>query len=109
MIGTFSKALKKVFGDKYQRDLKEVTPLVERTVAEYAKLEGLSHDELRARADGLKARITEATRANDDRVASLRAEIDADPRMDIHERELRYEEIDKLQEQSVVRIEEVLL
>jgi len=109
MIGSFTKALKKVFGDKYQRDLKEVLPLVESTTTEYAKLAGLSHDELRDKATGLKTRIREATRANDERVASLRAEIDADAQMDIQERELRYEEIDKLQEQSVTRIEEVLL
>ena len=109
MIGAFAKAIKKVFGDKYQRDLKEVTPLVERSNAEYAKLGGLSHDELRARSTALKARIADATRTNDERVAGLRAEIDADPQMDIHERETRYEQIDKLQEQSVVLIEEVLL
>ncbi|MEO8591321.1 MAG: preprotein translocase subunit SecA [Flavobacteriales bacterium] len=109
MIGSLSKVLKKVFGDKYQRDLKEVMPLVDLTIAEYAKLQTLSHDELRAKATGLKARVAEATRTNDERVASLRAEVDADAHMDIHEREKRYEEIDKLQEQSVVRIEEALL
>jgi preprotein translocase subunit SecA len=109
MIGFLSKALKQVFGDKAQRDLKEVMPLVELTKSAFAKVGGLSNDELRARTVDLKARIAARTKENDDKVAALRAEIDADPRMEIHERERRYEDIDKLQEASLTQIEEVLL
>jgi preprotein translocase subunit SecA len=109
MIGALTKAFKSVFGDKYQRDLKEVQPLVERTNEEFAKLAALTHDELRARSVALKARIAERTKANDDRVALLRAEIESQPQMDIHDREQRYQEIDKLEGESVKLIEEVLL
>ncbi len=109
MIGSLTKALKKVFGDKAQRDLKEVTPLVEQTKVEFAKLASLSNNELRQRTHDLKARIAARTKANDDMAEALRAEIEADPQMDIHERERRYEEVDKLQEQSLKLIEEVLL
>jgi len=109
MIGSFTKALKKVFGDKAQRDLKEVMPLVDRTKAAFAELQGLSNDELRERTTALKARIKERTKVNDDRVEALRAEIDGDPHMDIQEREQRYQEIDKLEEASLKQIEEVLL
>ena len=49
MIGSLTKAFKKVFGDKYQRDLKEVMPLVELANAEFAKLAPLSNNELRQR------------------------------------------------------------
>jgi preprotein translocase subunit SecA len=109
MIGSLTKALKKVFGDKAQRDLKEVTPLVEQTKIEFAKLASLSNNELRQRTLDLKARIAARTKSNDDKAEALRAEIEADPQMDIHERERRYEEVDKLQEQSLKQIEEVLL
>jgi preprotein translocase subunit SecA len=109
MIGFLSKALKQVFGDKAQRDLKEVMPLVELTKSAYEKIGGLSNDALRARTAELKARITARTKENDDKVAALRAEIEADPRMEIHERERRYEDIDKLLEGSLTQIEEVLL
>ncbi|MCB9183111.1 MAG: preprotein translocase subunit SecA [Flavobacteriales bacterium] len=108
MIGSLTKAFKKVFGDKYQRDLKEVMPLVELANAEFAKLAPLSNNELRQRTNDLRARIAERTKANDDRVAQLRAEIDADPRMDIHAREERYESIDKIEAENVKVIEEVL-
>jgi preprotein translocase subunit SecA len=109
MIGSLTKALKKVFGDKHQRDLKEVMPLVEEIKAAHASLTGTSNDELRARSAALKARIAQGTKSNDDRVAQLRSEIEAEPNMDIHEREERYQEIDKLEAESVQRIEEVLL
>ncbi len=109
MIGSLSKALKKVFGDKAQRDLKEVMPLVEECKVEYAKLSGLSNDELRHRTSELRARIQERTRPSDERVAAIRAEIDADPRMDIQSREQRYEEIDRILEDSLKVIEDVLL
>ena len=101
MIGSLTKALKKVFGDKHQRDLKEVMPLVEEIKAAHASLTGTSNDELRARSAALKARIAQGTKSNDDRVAQLRSEIEAEPNMDIHEREERYQEIDKLEAESV--------
>ncbi|MBK8500522.1 MAG: preprotein translocase subunit SecA [Flavobacteriales bacterium] len=109
MIGSFTKALKKVFGDKYQRDLKEVMPLVDQAKVEFAKLDGITHNELRERAQDLRARILASTKANDDRVAEQRALIDADPHMDIHEREERYEQIDELEKKSLVVLEEKLL
>jgi preprotein translocase subunit SecA len=109
MIGSLSKALKSIFGDKAQRDLKEVQPLVDRTKEEFAKLSGLSHDELRARSAALKARVSERTKGTDEQVAALRKEIDDDPKMDIHEREKRYEQIDKLLADSLADIEEILL
>ena len=90
MIGSLTKALKKVFGDKYQRDLKEATPLVAVINEAFAKLNDIGHDELRARSLALKARITDGTRANDERVQQLRSEIDADAHMDIQERCLLY-------------------
>jgi preprotein translocase subunit SecA len=109
MIGSITKALKKVFGDKAQRDLKEVMPLVDATKTAFATLATLSNDELRRRTHELRARITDRTRTNDDRVAALRAEIENDPRMDIQDREQRWEEIDKIQVESLKVIEEVLV
>ncbi len=101
--------IKKVFGDKTTRDLKEVQPLVEQIKAEFPKLEGLSNDELRAKTDDFKRRINEKIADELARVAQLRQEIESDPRMAIADREARYEEIDKVEEKALVQIEEVLL
>ncbi len=105
----FGSLIKTIFGDKAKRDLKEVQPLVESVKAEFAKLEALSHNELRAKTVGFKERIATGIKEEQARVDVVRAEIDADPRMDIHERESRYQEIDKLEEKIVAKIEEVLL
>ena len=99
---------KKVFGDKATRDLKETAPVVEKVKAEWEKLPGLSNDELRERSNALRARIRERVKEEDERVATLRAEIDADPRMDIHAREDRYAEIDKIEEKIIEKTEKVL-
>ncbi len=109
MIGTLTNVFKKVFGDKAQRDLKEVQPLVERIQAEFPKLAGLSNDDLRQRSQDLRQRIRDRVKEDQARVDALRAEIEADPHMDIHAREERYQEIDKLEERIVAGIEEVLL
>ena len=72
MIGSLSKAIKSIFGDKAQRDLKEIQPLVDRIKEEFTKLSGLSNDDLRARTASLKARVADHTKVSDDKVAALR-------------------------------------
>ena len=57
MLGALSKTLKKVFGDKSTKDLKEVKPLVEKVLKAYEGLSDLSNDELRQRTLDLKVRI----------------------------------------------------
>ncbi len=101
--------IKKVFGDKAQRDLKEAQPLVERVKAEFAKLDGISNNDLRAKTADFKSRIAERIKDEQAQVDALRKEIDEDPRMDIHAREERYQAIDKLEEKVVAKIEEALM
>ena len=109
MIGTLTNVFKKVFGDKAQRDLKEVQPLVDLVLAEYPKLASLGNNELRQRTLDLKQRLRDLVKEEQARVDQLRAEIEADPHMDIHSREERYQEIDKVEEQIVAKLETGLL
>lgn len=53
MFGFFAK----LFGTKSERDLKALQPYVAKINAAYRKLEGLTHDELRAATIGLKDHI----------------------------------------------------
>ena len=39
--------LKKLFGDKSQKDLKELSPIINDTAAEFVKVQQFSDDELR--------------------------------------------------------------
>ncbi len=47
----------KLFGNKSQRDLKEITPYVDKIKAVYPSIQKLSNDELRAKTDEIKQRI----------------------------------------------------
>jgi len=106
MIGTI---IKKVFGDKASRDLKEVQPIAEKVKSEYPKLESLSNDELREKTTDFKSRIAAKIADEQAQIDQLRNEIEEDAKMPIGERERRYEEIDKLEEKTLGQIEEVLL
>ena len=106
MLGTI---IKKVFGDKASRDLKEMQPYAEQVKAEYPKLQQLSNDELRAKTAEFKQRIAAKIAGEQGRIDTLRQETENDPTMAIAEREGRYQEIDKLEEKTLVLIEEVLM
>ena len=105
----WQSAIKKVFGDKASRDLKEVQPIAEKVKSEYPKLESLSNDELREKTTDFKSRIAAKIADEQAQIDQLRNEIEEDAKMPIGERERRYEEIDKLEEKTLGQIEEVLL
>ncbi len=49
--------LKKVFGDKNTKILKELWPIVDKINEEYEKIKDYSDDELRAKTDEFKERL----------------------------------------------------
>jgi preprotein translocase subunit SecA len=49
--------ISKLFGSKSERDVKAILPLVEKVKAEFAKLDQLTNDELRARTLTFKETI----------------------------------------------------
>lgn len=108
MLGSLKNVLKKVVGDKTQRDLKEISPIVEKVKAEYDKLGSITHDELRERTVQLKGRIQEAISTEESRIKELRQEINDNPDMAIDDRESHYLEIDKLEENILEKMEQVL-
>ena len=57
MFDFINKVLKSFLGSKSDRDLKELLPYVEKINTEFAKLSGLSNDELRAKTDTFRTRI----------------------------------------------------
>ena len=109
MFDIIAKGIAKVFGTKSEKDIKVILPLVEQINAEYAKLSSLSHDELRAKSQELKASINEALKHIDDEVAALQKQIDDQPDLDIHEKEDIFNKIDKLEEDRNKELEDVLM
>ncbi|GAA4281556.1 preprotein translocase subunit SecA [Gaetbulibacter aestuarii] len=104
---SFLDSVLKVFvGDKSKQDVKALSPLVNEIKAFEASLEGLSHDELRAKTAEFKAKIAEANAEIDAKIADLLQRADATE--DIDEREEYYEEIDKLRDDAYEITEGVL-
>ena len=72
----FNDFLKKLFGNKSQRDIREVDPYIKKIKAIFPELEKLSNDELRARIDNVKKNLQERVRADRERIAQIKAEIE---------------------------------
>ena len=68
----FNDLLKKLFGNKSQRDLKELEPYIQKIKAISPELEKLSNDELRHRIDVVKQHIQDSVA--DDRKRIRRTE-----------------------------------
>ena len=64
-----SDFLKKIMGNKAQRDMKEISPEVERIKTAYENIKLLSNDELRARTELLKTKIQDAITPENIRIA----------------------------------------
>ncbi len=109
MLGSITKTLKKLFGDKSERDIKVIQPLVEQVLVEYESLKSLSHEELRAKTTQLKAQIAEATKENEERMNELKAEVEAKPDMPLAEKEAIFDQVDAIAEDTNKVIEKVLL
>lgn len=101
----FNDILKKVFGNKAQRDLKEIEPYVEKIKAAYEIIKNLSHDELREKTEVLKVRVQEFVAPEVNRIAELKDSIEE---MEIDLREKSYTEIDKLEKEVTDKYETVL-
>ncbi len=90
----FVDILKKLFGNKSQRDMREIQPYVESIKTAYETIKPLSNDELRAKIDEVKQEIQDAVASEKERIAQLKAEVETLP---YEKRESYWTEIDKLE------------
>lgn len=103
----FNDVLKKLFGNKSDRDMKELLPIVGKVNAEWEKLKGLSHDELREVANGLKAKIKAHIRKEEEEIVALKKRVEEE-KPTIEEREEIYNRVDKLEEEIDKKVEDIL-
>ena len=96
---SFINSVLKVFvGDKSEKDVKSLQPLVNEIKSFEQQLEGLSHDELRQKTTAFKAKIAEDCKEINDKIAELKEEVENSN--DIDRNEEIYSEIDKLNEEA---------
>lgn len=98
--------LKKIFGNKQERDIEELRPVVAQINEEYAKLKSLSHDELRHKTIEFRAAIKDYLADIDVEIEKLQEQ--AVSTEDIFQKEDLYKEVDQLKKDRDQRLEEVL-
>ena len=84
--------LSKLFGNKSQRDLKEIKPIIDKINAIGPSLKNLTNDELRGKIDEVRASIAAAIKPDEDAAAELRLKVEDMP---FNERQPLWDDIDK--------------
>ncbi len=97
--------VKKIFGDKHEKNLKILWPVVEEINQEYEKLKLLSDDELRAKTKEFKDKINEFTAETRKQIDELKEKLHGDEDFD---RVAAYDELDELNDKLDEEYEEVL-
>ncbi|MGN6566995.1 MAG: preprotein translocase subunit SecA [Flavipsychrobacter sp.] len=105
MIGFLSKLFG---GNKSDKDVSRIRPLVTEINRAYEELQSLSNDELRNKTREFRQRIGEYLTDIDAEIAAKRAAADEHPEAEMHAREAEYQEIDKLIKKRDEQIEEIL-
>ncbi|MDR0606035.1 MAG: hypothetical protein LBG80_17240, partial [Bacteroidales bacterium] len=100
--------LKKIFGTKSDRDLKELQPVLNKILAAYPDIEQLSNDELRAKTTEFKAIIKDVLQEKENQITDIKDRISTEYDMDILEKETLYQEIEEL-EDTIYEMSETVL
>ncbi len=106
MFKFITKSLTKVFGNKFDRDVKTIMPIVEQVNEEFAKLTDLTNDELREKTIEFRAHIATYLSEINVEIDDLKKE--AADMADFSEKEKLYDQIDELVKEKDKLIEEVL-
>ena len=96
---------KKVFGDKYEKDLKLLRPFVDEINQEYEKIKNLSDEQLKAKTEEFKQKIQERTKETREKIEELNTHLKSDEDFD---RQSVHDKLDELSEQLNEEFEEIL-
>ena len=100
-----NKILSKLFGNKSTRDMKLIQPWVEKIKAASPAIEALDNDALRAKTQELRAKVQASANDLKEKIETLKAKIEETP---IEDREVIFNQIDKLETQVLDRMEDAL-
>ena len=99
--------LKKLFGSKAERDIKQINPTLKLVLAAYDRIDKLSDDDLRAESAALRDKVRAYTAAEEEKVAQIREQL-TDPEMEVSRKEKLATELDELVKTIDKKIEEIL-
>ncbi len=109
MFNFLNASIAKIFGNKSDRDVKAILPLVDKIKIEFEALQGISNDELRARTSNFKSRITDYLSELTDEINKLKSLLNESVDMDIMEKDAMYNDLDIMEKEHDKKLEEVLL
>ena len=101
----FVEIITKLFGNKAQKDMRAIQPVVDQIKASYEEIDALSNDDLRAHSYALMDKLQEAVSHQKSEISRLKGSIEGTP---IEKREKIYNEVDKLEKEIQEEYERVL-
>ncbi len=99
------KIIKKIFGDKHEKDLKVLWPIVDEINGYYETIKNLSDDELRDKTKEFKEKIQAHTEPTRKQIEELKTRLQTDEDFD---RNAAYDELDELEDKLNNEYEEIL-
>lgn len=97
MFNSIAKSITKLLGgSKSERDVKEVTPYIEKINSFFAGYENISNDELRNKTQEFRNRIDEFITDETNEIAKLKTQAEVED-IDIDQQEELYNEIDAIE------------
>lgn len=107
-MGVINNVISSLFGNKSTRDIKEVTPLLNKIFEAYERVVSLSNDELRSVSSKLKQTVKDAISSDENEVARLKEQTDSE-QISLNEKEDIYNKIDKIEKEINAKLKDVLL
>lgn len=101
----FNEILKKLFGNKSTRDMKEIQPWVQKIKDAYPAIQQLDNDALRAKTLELKEYIKKSASEERRQIDELKKQVE---QTEIEEREPLFNRIDKLEKEVLDKYETAL-
>ena len=106
-MSIINSILSMFFGNKADRDMKEIMPYVDKVKKEFDRITGFTNDQLRAETVLLKEKIKNAVQENENRINQLKEKAEASD-TPVDEVEKIYKEIDNLEKETVQTVEDTL-
>ena len=109
MTNIFSKTISKIFGgDKSEKDITEINPIVEEINEIYDRLHDISMDDLRIKTIVFKDKIKVFLAEIEEQIESMKQKANDMSDQEIHKKEEYYNEIDELIKERDEKLEVVL-
>ena len=103
------KLFSKLFGSsKSEKDVQQIMPIIQKINQFYEQYQQLTNDELRNKTQEFKQRIQSYLTDIDQEIAAKKQEAESLPENEIHDRDIIYQQVDKLKKERDKKIEEIL-